>query len=228
SSLGIPATLVMPVDAPRSKMEATRGYGANIVTYDRLTDDREAIGQRIATETGAILVPPYDHPWTIAGQGTAALELLTEIPDLDALVVCLGGGGLASGSAIAAKTLRPGIRVFGVEPADGNDFWLSRQKGDRVTIPPPTTIADGLRAQTPGQITWPIVQRLVDDLVTVGDEEIGETMRLLLTRMKILAEPSGAVAAAAVLHHKLPRDFGRTGIIISGGNVDSDVLKQVL
>ncbi len=228
SSVGARATLVMPVDAPRSKMEATRGYGAAIVTYDRLKEDREAIGLRIAAETGATLVPPYDHPWTIAGQGTAALELFAEIADLDSLVVCLGGGGLASGSAIVAKTLRPGIRIFGVEPADGNDFWLSRQKGDRVTIPPPATIADGLRAQTPGQITWPIVQKHVDDLVTVSDDEIRETMRWLLMRMKILVEPSGAAAAAAVLHRKLPRDLGRTGIIISGGNVDSDVLKPAL
>jgi threonine dehydratase len=227
-SVGIPATLVMPVDAPRSKMEATRGYGASIVNYDRLKDDREAIGRRIASETGARLVPPYDHIWTIAGQGTTALELLAEIPDLDSLVVCLGGGGLASGCAIAAKALRPDIRVFGVEPADGNDFWLSRQEGKRVTIAPPATFADGLRAQTPGQITWPIVQRLVDDVVTVTDGEIGEAMRFLLQRMKILVEPSGAVAAAAVMHHKLPADLGRTGIIVSGGNVDTDVLKQAL
>jgi threonine dehydratase len=227
-SVGIPATLVMPVDAPRSKMEATRGYGASIVSYDRLKDDREAIGRRIASETGARLVPPYDHIWTIAGQGTTALELLAEIPDLDSLVVCLGGGGLASGCAIAAKALRPDIRVFGVEPADGNDFWLSRQEGKRVTIAPPATFADGLRAQTPGQITWPIVQRLVDDVVTVTDGEIGEAMRFLLQRMKILVEPSGAVAAAAVMHHKLPADLGRTGIIVSGGNVDTDVLKQAL
>ena len=227
-SVGIPATLVMPLDAPRSKMEATRGYGAAIVNYDRFKDDREAIGRRIADETGATLVPPYDHAWTVAGQGTTALELLAEVPELDSLVVCLGGGGLASGCAIAAKTVRPGIRIFGVEPADGNDFWLSRNKGERVCIPPPTTLADGLRAQTPGRITWPIVQRLVDDLVTVTDDEIRETMRFMLTRMKMLVEPSGAVAAAAVLSHKLPQDLGRTGIIISGGNVDSDVLKQVL
>lgn len=227
-SVGIPATLVMPLDAPRSKMEATRGYGAAIVNYDRFKDDREAIGRRIADETGATLVPPYDHAWTVAGQGTTALELLAEVPELDSLVVCLGGGGLASGCAIAAKTVRPGIRIFGVEPADGNDFWLSRNKGERVSIPPPTTLADGLRAQTPGRITWPIVQRLVDDLVTVTDDEIRETMRFMLTRMKMLVEPSGAVAAAAVLSHKLPQDLGRTGIIISGGNVDSDVLKQVL
>jgi threonine dehydratase len=227
-SVGIAATLVMPLDAPRSKVEATRGYGATIVTYDRHKDDREAIGRRIAGESGATLVPPFDHPWTIAGQGTTALELLAEIPDLDSIVVCLGGGGLASGCAIAAKTLRPEIRVFGVEPADGNDFWLSRREGERVTIPPPATIADGLRAQTPGQVTWPIVQKFMDDLVTVTDDEIRDTMRLLLTRMKILVEPSGAVAAAAVLHRKLPQDLGRTGIIISGGNVDSDVLKQAL
>src|SRR5713101_2157574 len=172
ASVGIPATLVMPSDAPKSKREATRGYGATIVTYDRLREDREAIGNRIAQETGATLVPPYDHPWTIAGQGTAALELLEDVPDLDALVVCIGGGGLMSGCAIAAKALRPGIRIFGVEPADGNDTYLSRKAGERVEIPLPQTIADGLRSSKPGAITFPIIQKHVEDIVLVSDREI--------------------------------------------------------
>ena len=223
-SVGIPATIVMPEDAPRSKMEATRGYGATIVTYDRLREEREAIGRRIAAETGATLVPPYDHPWTVAGQGTAALELLDQAPDLDALVVCIGGGGLMSGCAIAARALRPGIRIFGVEPEDANDTYLSLHKGERVTIPPPHTIADGLRAPTPGAITFPIIQKQVEGIVLVSDEEIRETVRFLLERMKMLVEPSGAVPAAALLYHKLPQDLGRVGVVVSGGNVDLEFL----
>ncbi len=224
ASVGAPATIVMPTDAPRSKLEATRGYGARVVAYDRLREDREAIGGRIAAETGAALVPPYDHPWIIAGQGTAALEVMDEIPDLDALVVCIGGGGLVSGCATAAKGLKPSIRVFGVEPEDGNDTFLSLRAGERREIPPPATIADGLRAQKPGAITFPIVQRLVDDIFLVTEDEIKTTLKFLLTRMKILTEPSGAVPAAAVLHKKLPPEHRRVGIIISGGNVDYEML----
>ena len=176
----------MPLDAPRSKVAATRARGAKIVTYDRFREDRVAIGKKLAEETGATLVPPYDHPWTIAGQGTAALELLEEVPDLDAIVVCIGGGGLMSGSAIAAKSLRPKIRVIGVEPADANDTLLSLEAGKRVEIPPPATIADGLRAQIPGELTFPIVQRLVDQIVLVSEEEIRATLKFLLSRLKIL------------------------------------------
>jgi len=226
-SVGIPATIVMPQDAPRSKMEATRGYGATIVMYDRLTEDREAIGCRIAAETGATIVPPYDHPWTIAGQGTAALELLEEVPDLDALVVCLGGGGLASGCSIAARALRPDIRIFGVEPEDANDTYLSLRRGERVTISPPRTIADGLRSPAPGALTFPIVQKHVEDIVLVNDSEIRDTMRFLLARMKMLVEPSGAVPAAALFHHKLPQDLRRVGVIVSGGNVDLEFLQSL-
>jgi threonine dehydratase len=219
-SVDIAATLVMPTDAPRSKLEATRGYGARIVSYDRLRENREEIGRRISEETGATLVPPFDHEWTIAGQGTAALELLDEAPDLDVLVVCIGGGGLISGSATAAKALNPAIRVIGVEPADGNDTYLSRRAGHRVEIPPPATIADGLRAPKPGAITFPIIEKLVDDIVLVSDDEIRETMRFCLTRMKFVAEPSGAVAPAAVLFNKIPPPAARVGMIVSGGNVD--------
>jgi threonine dehydratase len=219
-AVGIPATLVMPTDAPRSKMEATRAQGATIVEYDRFKDDRAAIGARIAAETGATLVPPFDHPWTIAGQGTVALELMEEVPDLDALVIPIGGGGLMSGCSIAAKHLRPSIRVIGVEPEEGNDAYLSLAAGKRVEIPPPDTIADGLRAPTPGELTFPILQRNIEQVVLVSDDEIRQTMNYLLARLKILVEPSGAVAAAAALFGKLPPALGRAGIVLSGGNVD--------
>ncbi|HLJ18360.1 MAG TPA: threonine/serine dehydratase [Bryobacteraceae bacterium] len=227
-SVGAPATLVMPEDAPRSKMEATRDHGARIVTHNRFTENREAIGRRIAAESGATLVPPFDHPWIIAGQGTAALELLEEIPDLDALVVCIGGGGLISGCAIAAKYLRPAIRIFGVEPEIANDTFLSLQAGHPVEIPAPDTIADGLRTTKPGAITFSIMQQLVDEIVLVTEREIEETLKFLLTRMKILVEPSGAVAAAALLFGKLPPALQTAGVILSGGNVDADRLAGFL
>ncbi|HUA22364.1 MAG TPA: pyridoxal-phosphate dependent enzyme [Bryobacteraceae bacterium] len=222
-SLGVPATVVMPADAPKLKMEATRGHGARIVTYDRAREDREAIGRRIAEETGATVVPPFDHPWTIAGQGTAALELLEEIPDLDALIVPIGGGGLISGSSIAAHALRPAIRVFGVEPEDGNDTFLSLRAGERVGVPAPQTIADGLRTPKPGALTFPIIQQHVESVVLVSDGEIRAAMQFLLMRMKMLVEPSGAVPAAALLCHKLPAGLGRVGAILSGGNVDLEL-----
>lgn len=213
------ATIVMPHDAPQAKLEATKAYGATVIQFNRFTEDREAIGARIAAETGATLVPPFDHEWIIAGQGTAALELLEEMPDLDALVVCLGGGGLLSGSAIIAKAIRAGIRVFGVEPESGNDYYLSRKAGQRVSIPPPDTIADGLRCTKPGVLTFPIIQTLVEQIVLVSDQEILSAMEFLRTRMKIVVEPSGAVGAAACLFHKLPADIRSAGIILSGGNL---------
>lgn len=226
-SVGAPATIAMPLDAPRSKVDATRGYGATIVTYDRLRDDREAVGARLAKETGATLVPPFDHDLIIAGQGTAALELLEDAPDLDSLVVCIGGGGLLAGSAIAAKAHNPLLRVFGVEPEQANDTWLSFREGRRVSIPPPDTIADGLRPPQPGKLTFPIVQSLVEDIVLVSEEEIKATMQFLLMRMKILVEPSGAVSAAAVLFRKLPPELKRVGVILSGGNLDYEVLTSL-
>jgi threonine dehydratase len=227
ASVGIPATIVMPEDAPKSKLAATRGYGAKVVTYDRLKEDREPIGRKISEETGATLVPPYDHPWIVAGQGTAALELFEEVPGLDALVVQIGGGGLMSGCSIAAKAMRPGIRIFGVEPDDANDTYLSFRGGTRVKIRMPQTIADGLRSQMPGEVTFPIIQKNVEDIVLVNDREIRETMKFLMTRMKMVVEPSGAVPAAALLHHKLPAGLKKIGAIVSGGNVDLEFLKSI-
>ena len=218
AELGTRATIVMPTDAPAVKLEATRAYGATVVQYDRLKDDREAIGRQIAEETGATLVPPFDHEWIIAGQGTAALELLEEVPDLDAIVVCIGGGGLLAGSATAVKGTRAEMRVYGSEPEIANDTYLSFRADERVEIPPPTTIADGLRAPKPGAMTFPIVRRLVDDIVLVSEDEIRETQAFIASRMKMVVEPSGAVAPAAALFGKLPT-LRRLGIIVSGGNV---------
>jgi len=218
-SLGVAATIIMPGDAPAPKLAATRAYGARIVTYDRAAEDREAIAQRIQQETGATVVPPYDHAWTIAGQGTTALELLAEVPDLDALVVPIGGGGLISGTSIASHAIRPRIRIFGVEPEQGNDTLLSLRAGERVGIPLPETIADGLRSAKPGALTFPIVQKHVEDIFLVSDFEIRDAMNFLLTRMKILVEPSGAASAAAV-QGKLPPEVRKIGVILSGGNTD--------
>jgi threonine dehydratase len=219
AEMGTKATIIMPTDAPAAKLEATRAYGATVVPFDRLKDDREAIGRRIAEETGATLVPPFDHEWIVAGQGTAALELLEEVQDLDAIVVCIGGGGLLAGSATAAKGLRSDLLVVGAEPEIANDTWLSFQAGRRVESPPPATIADGLRAPKPGAVTFPIVQRLVDDIVLIAEDEIRETQSFVASRMKIVIEPSGAVAPAAALFRKLPSGVRRAGLIVSGGNV---------
>ena len=219
-AVGASATLVMPSDTPSAKMEPTRARGPSVVIYDRFTEDRAAIGAKIAAETGAILVPPYDHPWIIAGQGTAAMELLQDVADLDALVVPMSGGGLMAGSSIAARHLRPRTRLIGVEPAIANDTYLSFQAGKRIEIAPPETIADGLRTPVPGVLTFPINQRNVDEVVLVTEDEIRAAVKFLLTRLKILVEPSGAVSAAAVLFKKVPKGLGRVGIVLSGGNVD--------
>lgn len=221
---GIPATIVMPDDAPKSKLAATRGYGATVIQYDRMRENRTVIGERIARETGATIVPPFDHADVAAGQGTAAIELLEEVPGLEALVVCVGGGGLISGCAIAAKAMRPGIRVFGVEPEGADDFRQSIEAGRIIEIPPPATIADGLRTLAPGKVTFEAVKQNVEKIVLVSDDEIRAAVRFLLFRMKLLAEPSGAVAAAAVMNGRIPAGIRRMGIVISGGNVDPDVL----
>jgi len=222
------AAVVMPSDAPRAKLEATRAQGAEIVFYNRLKEDREAIGRRIASESGAFIVPPFDHPWTIAGQGTVALELLDQIPPPQALIAPVGGGGLLSGCAIAAHSLQHEIRVFGAEPERANDTFLSFSAGRRIEIPQPDTIADGLRATRPGEITFPILRQHVESVLLVTEDEIRAAVRFLLFRMKILVEPSGAVAAAAVLHHRLPPEISSAAIILSGGNIDPEVLADIL
>lgn len=227
SHFGVKATIVMPTDAPKAKLASTRMYEPDIVLFDRLRENREELARRIAEDTGAVVLPSYDHPWIIAGQGTAALELLRQEPDLDALAVPLGGGGLLSGTLTVAKALRPGIRVFGVEPELANDWWLSLQRGQRVEISPPATIADGLRTPLPGKITFPIVRALADGVITVSEDEIKATVRFLLSRTKMLVEPSGAVAAACLLHRKLPSSFRSAAVILSGGNVDLDVLAAI-
>jgi threonine dehydratase len=226
---GAPATIVMPEDAPRSKVEATRAAGARIVTYDRMREDREAIAARVLQEQGGTLVPPFDHPMIMAGQGTAALELLEDVPEgaPDALVVCVGGGGLAAGCATIAKSMRPAIRIFGVEPEVANDGALSLAAGKRITIPPPDTIADGLRTPTTGKLTFPVLQRHLEKILLVSEAEIRATMRFALERLKILIEPSGAVALAAVLFGMLPREIESAGVVISGGNVDFDLLRTL-
>ena len=225
--VGAAATIVMPEDAPRSKVDATRAMGARIVTYDRLREDREAIAARVLRETGGTLVPPYDHPMIMAGQGTVALELLDDFPHLDALVVCVGGGGLLAGCATIAKSIRPDIRIFGVEPQLANDVALSFAAGERIAIPPPETIADGLRTPSPGKLTFPVLRKHVEKILLVSEAEIRATMKFLLERVKILAEPSGAVAAAAALFGMLPPGIESAGVVISGGNTDVDFLKTL-
>jgi threonine dehydratase len=216
--LGTTAVIVMPADAPEEKLAATRGYGAEVVTYDRYREDREALGSALAEERGLTLVPPYEDEGVMAGQGTAALELVEEVGDLDALVVPVGGGGLIAGSATAAKGLVPGIRVVGVEPAAGDDHWRSFEAGHRVALEAvPRTIADGLMATMPGERTFEVNRRLVDEVVTVSDPEIVAAMVLLFERLKLVVEPSGAVGVAAVLAGR-PR-ARRIGVILSGGNV---------
>ncbi|MFE0821040.1 threo-3-hydroxy-L-aspartate ammonia-lyase [Streptomyces sp. NPDC058847] len=219
--LGTTAVILMPEDAPRSKREATAGYGAEIVTYDRYTQDRTVLGEALAKERGLALVPPYDHPHVIAGQGTAALELLEETGALDALVVPVGGGGLVAGSATAAKALHPGIRVVGVEPEAGDDTKRSLDSGERVTVPVPRTIADGQALPTPGEITFSVNRRLVDAIALVSDDEIVAAMRFAFERLKVVLEPSGATALAALMAARLEPRPRRVGVIASGGNVDA-------
>jgi threonine dehydratase len=214
------ATILMPADTPPAKLDATRGYGAEIVTYDRYSEDREALGAALAAERGGLaLVPPYEHPLIMAGQGTAALELLEDVPGLDALLVPVGGGGLIAGCATAAKALRPGIRVIGVEPENGDDTRRSLEAGERVRIPVPRTIADGQQADIPGELTFAVNRQVVDTIVTVSDAEILDAMAFLFDRMKLVTEPSGASAAAALLAGRAEAGGARVGVIISGGNV---------
>ena len=219
--LGIEATIVMPADAPAVKVAATRGYGAHVALYDRAKgEDREQVAQRIATEKGATVIPPFDHAAVIAGQGTAAKELIEETGPLDYLFVCTGGAGLLSGSAIAAKHLSPGIRVIGVEPAAGDDAARSFRAKRLVSIDVPQTIADGARTQALGALTFPLVLEHVDDIITVTDAELVQAMRFLWERMKLVVEPTGALAAAGVMGGAVDVRGKRVGILISGGNVD--------
>ncbi|KYK14960.1 MULTISPECIES: threo-3-hydroxy-L-aspartate ammonia-lyase [Streptomyces] len=226
--LGTTAVVLMPEDAPRAKREATAGYGAEIVTYDRYTQDRTALGEALAEERGLALIPPYDHPHVIAGQGTAALELLEETGPLDALVVPVGGGGLIAGSATAAKALHPGIRVIGVEPEAGDDTKRSLDSGARVTIPVPRTIADGQALPTPGELTFSLNRRLVDAITLVSDDEIVAAMRFAFERLKIVLEPSGATALAALLAGRPEPRPRRIGVIASGGNVDTGRFAELI
>lgn len=226
--LGMNATIVMPSDAPAAKIAATRGYGADIVFYDRYTEDRAAIGNRVAQEKNALLVPPYDDYLVMAGQGTAAVELLDEEPDLDFLLTPVSGNGLIAGCAVAAKHIKPEITIFGAEPEAGNDTFLSLRQGKRVSIPVPKTIADGLQVSSPGELSFPITQQLVQDILLVTEDELKATVLFLLERMKILVEPSGAAAAAAVLHRKFDFSGKSVGVVLSGGNIDLDRLKNLI
>ncbi|HEJ9484757.1 TPA: threo-3-hydroxy-L-aspartate ammonia-lyase [Proteus mirabilis] len=218
--LGIPATIIMPEDAPKAKMDATKGYGGRVITYNRYTEDREKIGQQLAQKEGLTLIPPYDHPHIIAGQGTAAKELFDEVGELDMLFVPLGGGGLLSGSLLSTKALSPDCKIFGVEPLAGNDGQQSLRKGEIIHIDTPKTIADGAQTQHLGNYTFEIIRNNVDDILTATDEELISAMQFYAQRMKMIVEPTGCLSLAAA------RQFGdklkgkKIGIIISGGNVD--------
>ncbi|AOJ42093.1 serine dehydratase [Burkholderia lata] len=218
--LGIPATIVMPQDAPAAKMAATRGYGGKVVTYDRYTEDREQIGRELAAQHGLTLIPPYDHPDVIAGQGTAAKELFDEVGPLDAVFTPLGGGGLLSGTALAARALSPHATLYGVEPEAGNDGQQSFRSGAIVHIDTPRTIADGAQTQHLGNLTFPIIRRDVDDILTATDAELIDCMRFFATRMKMVVEPTGCLSFAAVRRMKDALQGKRVGVVISGGNVD--------
>ena len=220
SLLGMPATIVMPSDAPATKVAATRGYGGEVVLYDRYTEDREAIGCQLAEERGMTLIPPYDHADVIAGQGTAAKELIEETGPLDALFVCLGGGGLLSGSALATRVLAPDCRIYGVEPEAGNDGQQSFRSGRLVRIETPQTLADGAQTQQLGHLTFPIICRDVFDVLTASDVELVACMRFFAERMKMVVEPTGCLGFAAARRMKAELAGKRVGVIVSGGNVD--------
>jgi len=226
--LDAPAVIVMPEDAPAAKLAATKGYGAEVVTYDRERMNRAEIAASIAAERGATIVPPYDDPAIIAGQGTVALELLADGGKADVLAVPLGGGGLLSGCALAATALSPGVRIYGVEPEAGDDWVQSWNAGRIVTIPVPRTIADGQQTQSPGTLTWPIVRALCNGVVTVSDDEIRAAMRFAFEGLKLVLEPSGASALAALLSGKIPVRGLRVGVVLSGGNVDAATFTAAL
>jgi len=220
SLLGMRSAIIMPHDAPALKVQATREYGGEVIVYDRYKENREEIGRRLAQERGMTLIPPYDHPHVICGQGTAAKELFDEVGQLDLLLVCLGGGGLLAGSALAAAALSPSCKVIGVEPELGNDGQQSLRKGEVVHIAVPDTIADGAKVTHVGEHNFEVIKRHVDDIVTVSDAQLVETMKFFAERMKMVVEPTGCLGAAAALHGVLPVQGKKVGILISGGNVD--------
>jgi threonine dehydratase len=226
--LGVPTVIVMPADAPQIKLQATRGYGGEVVTYDRATQSREELGRRLGEERGLTVIPPYDHPHVIAGQGTAARELFEDVGPLDVLLVPCGGGGLLSGSAISARELAPGCRVVGVEPENADDATRSFRTGTLHTVNNPDTIADGARTPSLGALTFPLVRELVDEMVTVSDAQLVRSLRLLWERMKLVVEPTGALAAAALLEGAASAKGGRAGVLLSGGNVDLAALPALL
>jgi len=226
---GTSAVVCMPSDAPALKLEATRGYGAEVVLYDRQKDDREALARRIADATGRVVVPPFDDYAIMAGQGTAALELMDDVGKLDVLVAPVGGGGLMAGCSTVARALSPGLTIVGVETETANDTYLSLRRGERVSIPPPPTIADGIRLTTPGALTFPILRENLADVALVSDAQVIEALRFLALRVRIVVEPTGAVSAAAVLSGRLPVARGaRVGVVLSGGNVDPAMLIEML
>ncbi|HEX6730525.1 MAG TPA: threonine/serine dehydratase [Pyrinomonadaceae bacterium] len=225
---GVRVVVAMPDDAPKAKVAATRAYGAEIIFYDRQKEDREVFALNLAEREQLVMVPPYDDFLILAGQATCGAEFVEDVPNLDCLLTPCSGGGLFAGVATAAKVIRPEIRCFPVEPETADDTRQSFLKGDRISIPPPPTIADGLRVQIPGALTFPIVQRVAEDVLTVSDEEIVATINFILFRMKLLVEPSGAAAAAAVLFRKLPEDVERVGVVLSGGNIDPEMLSRIV
>src|SRR4051812_16286775 len=225
---GTRAVVCIPDDAPQMKVAGMRSYGADIRVFDRHKDDRDDFGREIGERENLVMIPAYDDYLIMAGQGTCGLELLEEVPDLDAISTPCSGGGLFAGVSTAAKSIKPSLKCFAVEPDSANDTQQSVAKGERVKISPPPTIADGLRVQIPGALTFPITLANADEVATVSDQEILSTMRFMLFRMKLLVEPSGAAAAAAVFHRKLPADCRKVGVVLSGGNVDPEMLSQVL
>ena len=225
---GVATTIVMPKDAPTMKVEATRGYGGEVIFYDRYTQDRELIGRALADERGLAVIPPYDHPHVIAGQGTAAKELIEDVGPLDVLLVCMGGGGLLGGSALAARALSPACRVYGVEPEAGNDGQRSFRTGEIVRITPPRTIADGAATTHIGTLNFALIKTLVDDVVTASDDQLVDAMRFFAATMKIVVEPTGCLAAAAAFNGAVPISGKRVGVVLSGGNVDLAVFAALV
>lgn len=225
---GAKARVVMPHDAPAVKVANTRSFGGEVIVYNRFTEDREAICRTIAAESGATVIPPFDHSWTICGQGTAALELLEDAPEVEALLAPLGGGGLMAGASLITRHIAPSVRLFGAEPERANDTWLSLQAGERREIPPSDTIADGLRSPMPGALTFPVLQRELEGILLVTEEEIQAAVRWLADTVHLVVEPSGAVPVAAILAGKLPPEVCRAGVILSGGNIAPEQLSAIL